>query len=248
MTNLIKAEIYKYSKRPFTYIATLLLCIGTFLVTALVAGKFSGIAFYTREKFLSLTFTYFPLILILMMVFCPVISEEYKEGTFKNLCASNISKSKIFFSRFIVQIILAVVIATMCMIVFLLSVNMIITGDSYSSEMLKGFTFRFIASTPIFLGGITIVNLLVILIKKEAIVCVIYYIIMQIRILTFILEKLLWNKFGVIREFLLSTQLEIVGDMNSTTPEIIKAVLIGLVYTVVLTIITAIIFNKQDIK
>ena len=65
MLNLIKAEVYKYSKRPFTYRVTLLLCIGTFWVTALVAGKFSETPWYTREEFLSLTFAYFPIILIL---------------------------------------------------------------------------------------------------------------------------------------------------------------------------------------
>lgn len=248
MINLIKAEIYKYSKRPFTYITVIVLCFGTIWVNALVAGKFSGVALYTREKFLEFTFAYFPLILTVMMVFCVVVSEDYKTGAFKNLCASNLSKTKIFLSRFIVQIILAVLIASICIIVFLLSVNMIKPGENYSSEMIKGFIFRFIASTPIFLGGISIVNLLVVLIKNEAMVCVLYYFIMQIRILTFVLEKFLWEKIGLIRTVFLSQQLEIVGNMNSTASELTKAIIIGVTYTVVLTITTALIFNKQEIK
>ena len=248
MLNLIKSEVYKYLKRPFTYITTLILSIGTFLVVALVSGKFTETPWYTREKFLSLTFAYFPIILIFMMIFGGIISEEYKEGTFKNLCASNISKSKIFFSKFVVQIFLAVVIATICMIVFLVSVNMLKPGEGYTSEMLKGFTFRFIASTPIFLAGIALVNLLVVIFKKDLIVCIIYYFIMQLGTVTFILEKLLWDKFALIPEVFLSTQLGYAGRMNATSPELIKAVIIGLVYTVIFTIIAAVIFNKQEIK
>lgn len=248
MHNLIKAEVYKYSKRPFTYISALSLSIGTLLVVALVAGKFSETPLYTREEFLSLTFAYFPIILIFMMIFGGIISEDYKERTFKNLCAFNISKSKIFFSKFIVQIFLAVVIATICMIVFLVSVNMIKPGDGYTSETLKGFTFRFIASTPIFLAGIALVNLLVVILKKDLIVCIVYFFIMQLGTFTFILEKVLWDKFALIREVLLSTQLGIVGSMSATSTELIKAVIIGLVYTVIFTAITAVIFNKQDIK
>jgi len=252
MINLIKAEIYKYSKRPFTYIIAISLSLGTFLVVALVAGKFSETPAYTREEFLALTNAYFPMILILMMVFGSVISEDYKEGTFKNLCASNMSKSKIFISKFIIQIILAVAIATICMIVFLLSVNMIKTGTNYSSEMLKGFIFRFITAIPIFLGGISLVNFLAIIVKKESIVCVLYFLSMQLGGIFFILEQVLRDRIGVFREVLFSMREVLLsmqfGNPGSTIPELLKAMMIGIAYTVILTTITTLIFSKQDLK
>lgn len=252
MLNIIKADLYRYARRPFIYITAIVLIICSALVPILATGilNINIIApIANRSEMVSLAGCVMSMLLPVMMVFSEIMSEDYQDGTLKNILVSDISKTKFFLGKFIIQIILAVVISTICITVFLLFINIIPPDEMFSIALVKGFILKFISSIPLFIAGIAIVNLLVVIFKKTGIVCIIYYFIfMQIRIIIIVLEKVVSEKFGAVREIMISNALENLGFQALSNTNIINALVLGLAYTILITSLSIFLFKRQEVK
>ena len=132
----------------------------------------------------------FPFITYSLMLFSVVMTDDLKSGTIKNLLSSNVNKYQIFLSRFIVQVILAFIVAVVSLIAFFLMISTIEAGSEYSMALVRDFLMRFAVVSVGYVGMIALINFLSVLIKNEAVVSVIYYfIILQISVVIFLLKK-----------------------------------------------------------
>lgn len=252
MKTLIKAELYKYSRSTFMYVLSGAFVAGIAVIILLGKGTlnfdFLDLRGITRVELMNLTSMGFTLLLYFMMIFGVVITDEYKDGTLKNLLSFGISKTKIFFSRFITQIILAYILAIICIITFVLMLNFLEPGEGYSNVLVKDFIFRFFLSTIPYIGGIAIVNFLCVVFKKESIVCVIYYfVLMQISNVIFLIEKTVWEKISILNNIFLSSKIGSLMKPYSGQEEFISVIGIGLIYIVVFTTISLIVFKRQEV-
>lgn len=246
MLKMIKAELYKYSKRSFIYGIILTLSIGVIAVMMMLknSGQYSS-----KQFALTMTGGCFGMILTLVMIFGCVLSEEYKDGTLKNLVSSKISKTKIYFSKFIVQIVLAIFAATICIIVLLVSISMLDNSDGYTKKFVLDFIMRFLASTPIFIAGIALVNFLIVLTRKEGVACLIYYFVFILGSkIIYLLSTMVSDKFKLLYKFLLESPLEYVQMPYASSKQLINAVVVGTIYTIIFTAITVILYRRQDVK
>lgn len=252
MIQLVKAELYKYSRRKFMYVFQLVLIM---LMAIIVLGakgiinidiiKFTGITKIELLRFLSIGLQ---MILNIMLVFGVVINEDYREGTIKNVLSSQFTRTQIFFSKFITQIILAYILAIVSTIVFIPMFMSLEPGVGYSTGLLKDFIFRFCVCTIPYIGGIAIVNFLSVVIKRQSIVCIIYYFIFTwVGPVFFILNKTCWDGFAKVQKLFLSYN---VGSMCRTFlpwKSIYTTLFVGMVYTIIFTTIAVLIYRKQEI-
>lgn len=245
MLNLVKAELYKYSRKSFAY-KLLAVLIGLIILMPIAINSFNppGI---TREVLISNFGFAFNFILILVMVFAVVFLDDYREGTYKNLIVSNLSRTEIYLGKFIAQIILAFIIMFICLIAVTIAL-MFIQSDGNSLVLLSNVITRFLCSIPIYIAGISIANLLAITIKRGLIYIVYYLVITNMKGLVWILSIFIWKKFNCINNILLTTLLSNVGSINTSKLTLVFSILGGTIYTIIFVLIGIIIFNKQEIK
>ena len=192
-------------------------------------------------------FNAFTFFFYLMMIFGVVLVEEYRNRSLKNLISSSVSRTKIFFSKFIVQVILAYIVATICMIIFLLLLSLLEPGEGYNKELIIEFIKRFYISTIPYIGGISIVNFLGVIFKKQSIVCIIYYfILMQISNVIYIIERTVWSGIGKVQWIFLSTQVGEVSTLFSGWGELPKVFTVSLCYIILFTAASVSIYKKQE--
>ncbi|UFH65200.1 ABC transporter permease [Clostridium cadaveris] len=254
MIKLIKAELYKYYKRPFIYvvigalISAMAFVIyssqGNLIVDVIVAKE--G---YSREAFIKVAGFGFPFITYILMLFSVVMTDDLKAGTIKNLLSSNVNKYKIFLSRFIVQVILAFIVSVVSLIAFFLMISTIEAGNEYSISLVRDFLMRFAVVSVGYVGMIALINFLSVLIKNESVVSVIYYfIILQISVVIFLLKKTIAPQVEWIQRLLITYNIGYVGNAFAEKSTYIPVIVTGLIYATLFTLLGMFIFNKQEIK
>lgn len=254
MLNLIKAELYKYYKRPFIYITIVSLISAMAFIISSSQGILSvdflvvkGHLF--RESFIELAGFGFSFIAYALMVFSVVMTDDYKSGTIKNLLASNVNKAQIFLSRFIVQIILAFIVAAVSLVAFFLMISTVKAGDGYSMALVKDFLIRFSVASVGYVGILALINFLSVAIRNDSIVAVIYYfIIMQISTVIFLLKKTVAPGIEWVQDLLITYNIGYVGNSFTDAKNYIPVIVTGIAYTLIFTLLGIFIFNKQEIK
>lgn len=254
MIKLIKAELYKYYKRPFIYITIESLISAMAFVICSAQGILS-VDFivtkgdFSRESFIEFAGFGFTFITYALMIFSVVMTDDYKSGTIKNLLSSNVNKSQIFLSRFIVQIILAFIVAVVSLVAFFLMLSTVKAGDGYSMALAQDFLIRFSVASVGYVGILALINFLSVAIKNESIVAVIYYfIIMQISTVIFLLKKTVAPGIEWVQGLLITYNIGYVGNSFADASSYIPVIVTGLAYTLIFTLLGMFIFNKQEIK
>ena len=245
MLNLVKAELYKYSKRSFIY-KLLIALIGLIALMMLGIDFFDGQGI-TREIIIGSFGMTFNFILMIVMVFAVVFLDDYREGTYKNIIVSNLTRTEIYLGKFIAQIILAFICMIICIIALIIAL-MFLPSDGMSISLLSNIINRFFCSIPLYISGISIANLLAITIKRGIIYLIYYLVIGNIGSIVWIMETFVWKKFNILNNILLTTLLSNVGSINTSNITLLFSVLGGIIYTVIFTSIGIFIFNRQEIK
>lgn len=245
MLNLVKAELYKYSKRSFIY-KLLIALIGLIALMMLGIDLFDGQGI-TREIIIGSFGMTFNFILMIVMVFAVVFLDDYREGTYKNIIVSNLTRTEIYLGKFIAQIILAFICMIICIIALIIAL-MFLPSDGMSLSLLSNIIKRFLCSIPVYIAGISIANLLAITIKRGIIYLIYYLVIGNIGGIVWIMETFVWKKFNILNNILLTTLLSNVGSINTSNITLLFSVLGGIIYTVIFASIGIFIFNRQEIK
>lgn len=256
MLNLIKAELYKISKRPIMYVLVGVLIFSIVFVILGAKGSlnlnidfnFGGFASNTRVGMLRIVSVSLPFVLIFMMIFGIVFTEDYAIGTAKNMFISKVTRERIFFSKFITQIILAYILATIGLISFIIMLMVLEPGEGYSRKLIIDFIFRFYVVTIPYIGGIAIVNFLSILLKREYLVCIVYYVLIaQVQFIIMIISKVIFDNVEVLGKFLLFGNVGILATSFSSLNDIVISVLVSFIYIVVFTTLALSIYKKQEL-
>ena len=245
MFNLIKAELFKYSKKPFIYKLNiiLVLCI---MATPLTLYLFEVEGIY-REYIINVLGMSFNTILIVVMVFATVFLDDFRDGTYKNLVVSNLSKTEIYLGKYIAQIILACITMVICTIAVIIALTFIKSNGTMDG-IIKETVERFLCSIPMYFAGIALIDLLVIIIKRGAVYITYYLIFSALPTIIVIAENIVWDKLSCIREVLMSSILSNIEVIGASSKHLFIAVIAGIIYTCVFLALGITVFNNQEIK
>ncbi|MDQ0151197.1 ABC transporter permease [Eubacterium multiforme] len=247
MFNLIKAELYKYRKKKFIYKTNIILLLLIVLYFSLIGGN--GILDSVHINIFNMLSVVFAVIPPLVYIFLDVFTEEFKEETFKNIISSNISREKIYLSKFIVQIILAIITSIICMTVVYICIMLFgLQGKNFLATS-NNFLLRFLSGVPIYIAVIALGDLLIVLIKKEIIASMVFYVIIFFSKQVFgLLGHFVSPIFDKLVKYTITAPLEPLQYANATLTNMYFAITVGIVYTVVLLSIGIFVFKNQEIK
>lgn len=248
MLNYIRAELYRNFNRAYLWLYTGI--ISALAVTLLSMLKNTGAPNMGLSDMVKLC-TYalsFPVFLVAAMLDM-VTAEEQKNQTLRNVVTFGVSRSKIILSKIIVSIILAVVCAVIISLLFFGTDALLLgLGKNFPGEI-KQDTLRILAAVPLWCGAIAVGTFIFISISNIYAASFVYAGLFSAtsKILQ-VLAYLVSDKFNYIRHILITTQLENLGAPQLTSQGMLKAVFVGISYTVVFTVLSMIYFKKKEIK
>lgn len=251
MLNYIKAELYRNFNRVYFWgytfsIAAFALLINILLKISNVSETVISLAELIEISTHMLTLPVFLIPAIVEMV----TAEENKNLTNKNILSFGLSRNKFVLSKIIVSIILSTIAAVIILTLFFGSGTLLFgIGKSFSISLVINFVKRLLVSTLLWISSIAICTFLALIIKNTTTFAFIYAIIF----VTFskiikLLSSFVSDKFHYIYDILISTQINKLSAPELTNPTLISAALIGIVYTIVFTVLTMLYVKNKEIK
>lgn len=249
MINVIRAELFKNSRRSSFYIICIIILL-TFISAPIIFKILSIDCTIEYQKQLLQLFnniiTIFPIFSIL---FTSILSEEYSENTLKNVIPHNINKSNYFLGKFTSQLIFMGIICLLSLGGFVISFAFSFNLDNTIQPLLIDSIRRFICAIPSFCVSIALIDLLVILFKKDSIVYIIYLIFFsQLPLIAGSLKELLPNYLNNFTNYIFLMVLSNLSKISVTSKDLVFTSLNGVFYTTILIFISYSIFKKQEIK
>lgn len=248
MRNYIKAELYRNLNRVYFWCMTGVIAVIGILVNA--SFKISAIAplgleyvFDTGIRALGLP------IFIIPMIIEMVTAEEQKNQTLKNVVSFGMPRNKLILSKLIATIILAVISAVIILTVYFGSGAILFeAGKGFSVSIVKDFGLKLLAAASLWIGTISIGNLLAIVFKSSTSFAFGYTgLFLFFNKIIYLLSTLVSDKFKYVYDYLITIQFNnLVGKTTGST--IMHAALVGIIYTIIFTIINVIYFNKAEIR
>ena len=176
MLRHIKGEMYKSFHRKYLYVATLVMamCIigASFVVRRLSLGSSGKI---NREWILSYDGFFVPAVMVILLVFLPVFSDDYKNHTHKNLYMSLLSVKQIFICKYIAQVITAIIMAVILYTLLILCILSVPCTEAYTSLMLMRFFLKMVLAIPLFAVSILVIDVIFSYTGNELFTFLIYY-------------------------------------------------------------------------
>lgn len=251
MLNLIKAELYKISRRPFLYI-TMCIIFNLLIVLAGLASSYAMKENPNMVDFPILTFATINFIgaipwIILMFIDIPL--EEYKENTLKNLVSSSLSREKIYLSKYITQVIIFLIIEITAVITMIgTSYVFGLVGPNGFSDFLDVIN-RLIIAFPIYASALALYDFITIITKKEGLaVIIIIGIVSGVPIIFSILGNIYGGVFDTIYPYLLFNPLKGLMHEVITSNMIQSNIIVGIINTIVFLILGVLVIKKQEVK
>lgn len=194
MLNYIKSEWYRLIRDKSYWVLTFI-----FSVLVLAASIVLNISDKTTPNF-PYANTYMLFSTIVMMMYLPfflvsiipsvIVGEEIKENTLKNSVSFGISRSTIFFGKWIISIIALFILAVITVSISIISGYLLLedSGISFLSDYLYGL----LGVMPLMLAGLTTYHTLYFITKNRNYVILIFS---AIYILPFLVGNYMWRMF-----------------------------------------------------
>ncbi|MGG7078317.1 ABC transporter permease [Clostridium sardiniense] len=244
MLNFIKAELYKQFKLPLIYVINTVLATGLILLCLSFNSVESDMA--TKGFILDRIGGVFPVIAMFLTVFTSVFLDDYRYGTLKNIMSSDISRSKYYIGKLIVQTIMGLITSAVCLIALFIGLFLLPSGDNLGVYV-KSFLLRCLCVIPIYIALLSFIDLLVVMLRKGSVYLAYYLVPVALSIAFGILSS-----FSSIFENLkyLSIQYALIPlvDMSATNEQMIYAIVLGVFWTIVFTGLGLTIFKNREIK
>jgi len=250
MINYIKAELYRNFNRLYYWNFVILISIAGLLLNIII--KITAVSDHMSlvgVMTMGIQVINVPIFLVIMMVDM-ITSEENKKLTLKNIVSFGVARNKIILSKIIATTILSAIAALIILTVFLGSSTILFgLGEDFSISILKDFSLRLLAAVPLWIAGISIGTLLSLAIKNNTIFALIYAGLFTVSGLVLqMLSNLISEKFMYIHKILITTNLmnlryDVVGKDT-----LIFAAIVGIVYTILFTILSILYFSKMEVK
>lgn len=243
MLNYIKAELYRNFNHKYFWIYTGIFSIGALFISILFKSRGNSIPLSDMLK--ATIYLLSSAIFLLVLIIDMATAEEHKNNTIKNVISSGMPRSTFVLSKFIVTVILTFVWAGIILSVFYISgICMFGIGKGdIGNECL-----RILTSIPLFIGAISIGTFLAIIIENNSIFAFAYIVVFTgVSLIVKMLKTLVSPQFGKLYNVLITTQLgNFKNVFSSSMAE--KAIVSGIVYTLIFLILSMIYFNRKEIK
>lgn len=245
MLNYIRAELYRNFNRVYFWCMT-----GSLAAFALLCVVISKNALSLTDLFgIGIKCLILPVFLVSMIIEM-VTAEEQKNQTLKNVVSFGISRNKLVLSKLIVTVILSVISAIIILAVYFGSGAIFLkAGKDFSLDVVKIFTFRLLSAVPLWIGAISIGNFLAFAFRNNTVFAFVYaglFVILNQVIK--LLSMLVSDKFNYVYNILITTQLKNLGEEIATGHNLMAAVFVGIVYTIILTISNILYFRNMEVK
>lgn len=250
MRNYIKAELYRNFNRVYFWGMTGSIAFFALLGNILIKTT-STVPFYYEAIFEVGAFCLGLPVYIIVMIVEMVTAEEQKNQTLKNVVSSGISRNKLILSKFIVTFILSVIAAAIVLVVFFGSGAVLFkAGEGFSLSIVNNFMLRLLAATALWTGTISVGNLLAIMFKNNVAFAFSYVGLFGVlgNVIK-LFRTLVSHKFEYVYNILITTQLKNLGGTGiMASNDLMRAALIGIMYTIIFTIIGIVYFKKMETK
>jgi len=256
MLNYIKAELYRTFNRKYFYFFTgilAVLAISLLIFLKLIDAKNS----VPLIDAIGMSVTNYMLMLpvgLIVMIIDMVYTEEYKNGTLKNVVSFGMSKSKLIFGKFITIIILAFITDIVVISVFWLSSALIFgIGNLGTIKLSVYFNIagtRYCTAVILWIAVIAVGLLLSTFINNSNMFIYVYFGVFVVLPMTIdILSRIVDKNITKINNFLITGCINLVGAYNGVNKgNIFFAIAVGLVYIVVCLSLSVGWFSKKDVK
>ena len=246
MLNYIRADIYRNLNRKYFWIYTGIIAAMAVLVTVLFKIS-NGIPDKDFNLVLSIATQAFTMPIYLVGAFVEMAtSDEQKNQTFKNVVSFGVTRNTIAISKVITAVILSTLSAFIILTAFSISGLILIGGPS---DFLSEFLIRFSLSSVLWIGAISIGTFISLVFNSSNISATIYFVIfLMTKNIISILSFLVWDKLNYLKNFLISTKLNILAKEPLIIDNIGPAILVGVMYTIVFTGLSMLYLRNKEIK
>lgn len=248
MLNYIKAELYRNFNRALFWVFTgitagLALLINIILkmnhvpgmgLTSLVEGT---VYMLTAPVFLAITFVDM------------ITAEEQKNLTVRNVVSFGMTRSKLILSKLSASIILAFISALMILIVFYGSGTILFgLGKDFPGHIQTNL-IKMLVSIPLWIAAIAIGTFLSLVFSNNTIFAFVYVGVFLVTANVIkLLAVLVSSKFMNVYNILITPQLQKLGSSAVTSHDLTFAVLSGVIYTIIFTILSILYFERKEVK
>ncbi|KAJ53030.1 ABC-2 type transport system permease protein [Clostridium tetanomorphum] len=250
MLNYIKAELYRNFNRLYFWGYTGGICIFILAINIIIKTTSIGNDVNLTVLFQAATFMLgIPVFLIVAMVdMC--IAEEERNVTLKNVVSFGFERNKLVLSKIIATIILSIISAIIILTMFFGSAMILLPiGDKFSTDIIINFTKRLSGSMVLWIAAISVCSFLAFVIKSNTMFSLIYAMtFLFFKKIVLILSNLVSDKFKYIYDILITTQLDVLAKEELTNSNLSYAILIGVIYIIVFTILTMVYVKNKEIK
>lgn len=259
MFNYIKSEFYRNIHTKGNYIF-LFGCMAFVIFLNVALGMFanSQVNFpYGNTKFSFSSF--YTAMNVVMMVCLSLVSliygQEFKNHTLKNSISYGISRSQIYFGKFLTEVVISIINLVLISAAYIISAYIILdnSGIVYLNDLIRSL----VACVPLFLVSVMVAHCLYFIFDSEVAVGVSWVIIIAVipKILSMVGRKIdilgkvaswmPWNIAGW------STYDEANKRMImswSTQEGFVKCFIVGIIGTIIFYIVGLVLFKKREIK
>ena len=183
------------------------------------------------------------------ILFACILAEELSEKTIKNVLPYNISKFKFFFGKFFVQIIFLIFTYLIFLLGFILSLKLCSENDISIWNDVMVTCKMFFAAIPSYISSLALINLLIVIFKKDTLVYMIYLtFFLPFPLLITALSTYLPSWFENIQKYIFLMGISQLSSSAITQSSLTFAIINGLAYTFIFSLVAYLIFSKQEIK
>lgn len=247
MLNYIKAELYRNFNRKYFWVYT-----GTFTILSVI---FNIICKAENQpdnlnNMLIATIAMLPSAVFLILPIIDMTSaEEHKNQTIRNVVSSGMPRNTIILSKFIVSVILCFLWAVIILGIYYISgICLFGIGVGIGKGYIKLELLTLLTSVPLYIGVLAIGTFIAVAISNSTMFAFVYAGVFAITP-TFIkiLMALVSPQFKKIYDVLITVQFMSFRE-GITTAAASKAVISGIVYTLIFLTLSLIYFRRKEIK
>ena len=250
MLNYIRAELYRNFNRSYFWNLT-----GILSLLGLALNVFFKFNRNSLPDFgLNVIFTIGAGILGMSIYFVLIIidivtAEEQKNSTLKNVISFGFPRSKLVLSKTITTVILSLISVTIILTIFFGSGIILFGLDGVTSEVVLNYLKILLTTMTLCVGAISIGTFLAFAIKNNTAYSLVYVsIFLMTSTVIRVLSHFVSDKLMYLNNFLITKQISRLMEEGATIKTILSANGIGIIYTIIFTLLTIILLKRKEIK
>lgn len=256
MFKYISHELKNALHRKYTYyyvIGILALCVianAAVVGFRMIYGTNEGTYAYNLMVYATWCFVipYYSCIFISDMIF----GKTYPNPMIKDKDTSSLSRTQIYFSKLIAQILLAVVFVAVAFVILLATTCLFQIKDGMvSGYEITDFLGKMALAVPLWIAGISMGNMFLFVHEKKKFAFIGYYVITLVIpriIMFFAAEPFRWAFFRFLRTYTITQNFSLIPYPADPARNELLIVLLGVIFTVISSAIGCVYYNKKKFK